>query len=342
MLVAGTMTFRLEGAWGTQMNRKAMVLATFLSVTAAGYAGAADIVTKAVPMSAAPAPFFLFSDTQLSYWHEFSGAEPGVGRPIQKEIGTMTHVDAWKYGTNFANIDFLKSDRHDPATPWGGMGFPIPPGGIGDGAMEVYALYRGTLSFNALSGSKAFSIGPLKDVGFYFGGDVNTKNTAFAPQKDLLVGGLQFAFDVPGYFNVAVALHKEWNHNGIVPQLQATGVGCPGACAENVSFNPTVVFEVQYMQPLTFTGLPLRLSGFTNVVLPKGRDGFGNQTKSEILTDNRLTLDIGKLAMNKANWIDLFGGYRYWENKFGGDHALDGTGGGTESTWYVGMAWHAL
>jgi hypothetical protein len=46
------------------------------------------------------------------------------------------------------------------------------------------------------------------------------------------------AFDVPGFFNVAVALHKEWNHNGIVPQLVAIGVGCPGACAENVSFRP--------------------------------------------------------------------------------------------------------
>lgn len=321
------------------MNLKPTLLAAVLATTVAGYAKGADIITKAVPI-AAPPPFFLFMDTQISYWHEFSGAEPGVGKPIHKDIVTVTHFDVWKYGTNFANIDFLKSDRHDPAAPWGGVGFPIPAGGIGQGALEVYALYRGTLSWNALSGSKAFSFGPVKDIGFYYGVDTNTKNTAFAPQKNLVVAGLQVAFAVPGYFNVAVALHKEWNHNGIVPQLQAIGVGCPGACAENVSFNPTVVFEAQYMQPLGFTGLPLRFSGFTNVVLPKGNDGFGTPTKTELLTDNRLTLDVGKLAANKPDLVDLFAGYRYWKNKFGGDSGLDATGGGTESTVYVGMALH--
>ena len=324
------------------MKKTSCILGTLLLAMLAGSAAAADIVTKAQPIAPAPEKFFMFSDTALSYWHEFSGAEPGVGKPISKEIGTITHFDVWKYGTNFVNIDFLKSDNHDPAAPWGGVGFPIPAGGIGQGAFEVYALYRGTLGFNEIFDTKAFKFGPVKDLAFYFGGDVNTKNTAFAPQKDLIVGGLQVQFDVPGYFNVAVALHKEWNHNGIVPQLVAIGVPCPGACAENVNFRPTAVFEAQYMQPLGFTGLPLRFSGFTNVVLPKGNDGFGNKTKTELLTDNRLTLDVGKLAANKPNWIDLFGGYRYWQNKFGGDHTLDATGGGIESTWYVGIAWHAL
>jgi hypothetical protein len=324
------------------MNKTSCILGTLLAAMLTGSAAAADIVTKAQPIAPAPEKFFMFSDTTLSYWHEFSGAEPGVGKPISKDIGTITHFDVWKYGTNFVNIDFLKSDNHDPAAPWGGVGFPIPAGGVGQGAFEVYALYRGTLGFNEIFDTKAFKFGPVKDLAFYFGGDVNTKNTAFAPQKDLIVAGLQVQFDVPGYFNVAVMAGKEWNHNGIVPQLVAIGVPCPGACAENVSFRPTAIFESQYMQPLGFTGLPLRFSGFTNVVLPKGNDGFGNKTKTELLTDNRLTLDVGKLAANKPNWIDLFGGYRYWQNKFGGDHDLDATGGGTESTFYVGIAWHAL
>ena len=317
------------------MNCRSCLLATVLATTVTGYAGAADIVTKAPPP--APASFFIFSDTTLSYWHEFSGAEPGVGRPINKDIGTITHFDIWKYGSNFVNIDFLKSDNHDPSAPWGGPGFAIPPGGIGDGAFEVYALYRGTLGFNEIFGTTAFKFGPVKDIAFYFGGDVNTKNTAFAPQKRDIVAGLQVQFDVPGYFNVAVNYYKEWNHNGIVPLI-----GFPAGMTESVNFKGTLEFEVQYMQPLAFTGLPLRFSGFTNVVLPKGIDGFGNQTKTEVLSDNRLTLDIGKLAMNKANWVDLFGGYRYWVNKFGNDHHLDATGGSLERTWYVGIAWHAL
>ncbi len=323
------------------MTCKQILLATVFASVAVGSASAADIITKAPPV-VAPPPFFYFSDTTISYWHEFSAAEPAVGKPINKDIVTITHVDAWKYGTNFVNIDFLKSDNHDPSNPWGGIGFPIPAAGIGDGALEMYGLYRGTWGWNELFGTKAFHVGPLKDISFYFGGDLNTKNTAFAPQKRDVVAGLQFAFDVPGYFNVAVNYYKEWNHNGIVPELQAIGVGCPGACNESVEFKGTLEFEMQYMQPLAFTGLPLRVSGFTNVVLPKGNDGFGTPTKTELLTDNRLTLDVGKLAANKPNWIDLFGGYRYWQNKFGNDHTLDATGGSTESTFYVGLAWHAL
>jgi hypothetical protein len=319
------------------MNVKSAVIAGVLALASVNGAAAADLVTKAPPAKA-PLPFFIFADTQLSYWHEFSGAEPGVGRPIQKDILTITHFDVWKYGTNFVNIDFLKSDKHDPAAPWGGIGFPIPASGIGDGAAEVYGLFRSTVSFNSLSGGKAFTFGPVKDVSFYYGADANTKNTAFAPQKRDVVAGLQLAFNVPGYFNVAANYYKEWNHNGIVPQL-----GSPAGMRENVEFKGTLEFETQYMQPLSFLGgVPLRFSGFTNVVLPKGNDGFGTPTKTELLTDNRLTLDVGKLVADKANWIDLFVGYRYWQNKFGNDHNLDATRGSTESTAYVGLAWHAL
>jgi nucleoside-specific outer membrane channel protein Tsx len=307
------------------MNFKPYLLATALISMAAGSASAADIITKAPPM--APVPFFLFMDTQISYWHEFRASEPGVGTNIQKDIVTITHFDVWRMGTNFVNIDFLKSDTNDPSAP-GVIG-------RGDGAFEVYALYRGTLGFNEIFGTKAFTFGPVKDIAFYFGGDANTKNTTFAPQKRDVVAGLQVQFAVPGYFNVAVNYYKEWNHNGIVPVI-----GFPPGTAENVEFKGTLEFEAQYMQPLGFTGLPLRFSGFTNVVLPKGVDGFGLQTKTELLTDNRLTLDIGKLAMNKGDLVDAFVGYRYWQNKFGNDHTIPANFSSTESTWYLGMALH--
>jgi hypothetical protein len=322
---------------GIKVHAKTVLMAMTVAASNTGYAGAANLPTKAPP--AAPPPFFIVNDTQLSYWHEFSSAEPSVGKPVQKETGTIVHFDVWKYGTNFVNIDFIKSNNHDPAAPWGGPGFPIPAAGIGDGAFEVYGLFRSTLSFNALTGSRSFTFGPVKDISLYYGADVNTKNTAFAPQKRLVVGGLQVAFDVPGYFNVAVAVHKEKNHNGIVPLL-----GFPSGMNENYDLNATATVETMYMQPLAplLGGIPLRFSGFTNVVAPKGKDGFGNQTKTEILSDNRLTLDLGVLAANKPNWIDLFGGWRYWQNKFGNDHKLDVTGGTTESTAYIGLAWHAL
>src|SRR5437868_6437115 len=104
------------------MKFKSAILAAALTMTVTGYAGAADIVTKA-PIKPIDPPFFLLSDWQISYWHEFNGAEPAVGRKIQKDIVTLTHFDVWRYGTNFVNIDFLKSSNKDPAAPWGGVGF---------------------------------------------------------------------------------------------------------------------------------------------------------------------------------------------------------------------------
>ena len=117
---------------------------------------------------------------------------------------------------------------------------------------------------------------------------------------------------MPGYLNVAAAFYKEWNHNGIV-ELQ----GAPPGTSTYVDYAATVAFEAQYMQPLTFTDIPLKFSGNTNVTMPKGSDGFGHQTITELLTDNRLTLDLGTLVADKPNLFDVFVGYRYWLNKLG-------------------------
>ena len=48
----------------------------------------------------------------------------------------------------------------------------------------------------------------------------------------------------------------------------------------------------------------VRFSGYTNIVTPKGKDGFNVQTKTEVLSDNRLTLDVGKIAFNVHPAID--------------------------------------
>jgi hypothetical protein len=310
-------------------------MGAFLASVACQTTYAQEQPTTPVPTKAS---FFDFSDTQLQYWHEFNGAEPSIANPVTKNIFSIVHNDAWQYGTNFLELDFLLSDQNDPQAPWGGPSFPIPPGGINPGAFEFYGVYRGTLSFNQLTKTETFRLGPINDLSFYFGGDFNTKNTAFYPQKRSFVTGLQLSFDVPGYLNVAAMLYKEWNHNGIVPLL-----GNPPGTTEYVDFSPTAAFEAQYMQPLSFTGVPLRFSGFTNVVLPKGNDGFGVATVTELLTDNRLTLDFGKLVADRPNLVDIFVGYRYWLNKFG-NNPYPPSGppvpGTLESTFYLGVAWH--
>lgn len=286
-----------------------------LAAAFASQAGAADLAAKK-KAAAAPAPYFLFADTTISYRFETRANEPGSVHNVQKNVGSLTHFNVTKWGTNFVNIDFLKSNHFDPAK-----------GTNADGAFEVYGLYRGTLSGNYVAGNKAFSNGLIKDVSLAFGGDLNTKNTSFAPRKRLLVGGAQVDFNVPGMLNVAVLAGKEWNHCG------------ESYCTDhNPEFNTNAHIEVNYMQPLAFTGLPLKFSGFTNFVTPKGKDGTGAKTKTEILSDNRLTLDFGKVIGYQANKIDTFVGYRHWLNKFGNNHSS--LAGSVENQIYVGTAVH--
>jgi hypothetical protein len=58
-----------------------------------------------------------------------------------------------------------------------------------------------------------------------------------------------------------------------------------------------------------------------------------------------LTLDIGKLFLDKPHVYDGFVGYRYWLNKYGNNDDVATNGilqGMKEETSYAGVAWHAL
>ena len=166
--------------------------------------------------------------------------------------------------------------------------------------MELYGIYRGTLSGNALTHSKIFAIDPVvKDISLGFGGDIEAENNKFSPNKRALVFGPQISFNVQGFLTFQANVYHEWNHNGLTaaggPLAAFAPLGQTNFNPANgeISFRTTAEFEVAYLQPLTFTGLPLSLSGFGNVILPKGKDGFGNNTRTEFLTSHRLTLDVG-------------------------------------------------
>lgn len=321
----------------------ATLVVPFLMVGAA-YAADLDTTKKAdaPAASAKEAPFFLFADTQVSFRYQFPTAEPGVQvvdangrfhtRGIPKEILNIAHADAWAYGTNFFSLDILKSGSQDPS------GTTNPAFSQGNyGATEAYGLYRGTLSLNALTGTKAFAIpGIIKDVSLEYGFDANSKNTAFGPKKRDVVGGLEFSVDVPaGFLNVTVNAYKEWNRNGF--NLQPD---------RDVSFNVVPEFEIVYSFPLTFTGLPLKLAGFNNIVLPKGRGiqdvsafAFNPQTGLEFLSRTNLVLDLGQLVYNQANKVDVFVGFQYWLNKFGNVERYNFKGT-EEKSFLAGFAFH--
>jgi len=285
------------------------------------------LIAAAMLLAAGQAHAFIFSDNSVALTYGPTYKEPGIpqnktnhGTDISKFTVTLQHFDVWKYGTNFINIDALFSNGHDPANSIGPATSSTP------GAVEVYALWRNNFSGNALTGSNMFTIGPIKDVRVEIGGDFNTKNTAFAPEKKLIVFGPNIAFDVPGFLNVGFHVAHEWNNNGIVGKA--------------VSFDPTFEMEIVWMQPLSFTGLPLKFDGFFNLVAPKGKDGFGLQTATEILTQPRLVLDAGKLIMDKPNVLDFYVGFQYWLNKFGNDHTLPGNSGSVAETVFTGIAFH--
>ena len=48
-------------------------------------------------------------------YEPFDNNADGSRKDIKKGIIALTHVDGYKYGTNFFNVDFLASDHNDPS-----------------------------------------------------------------------------------------------------------------------------------------------------------------------------------------------------------------------------------
>lgn len=298
-----------------------------------------------------------------------------------KDVYSFTHFDAWAYGTNFFTISLFKSGSNDPASPCtlpGGIQFagfagPVTPANCA-GATEIYGLIRSTFGLNQIFNTKAFSIGPLHDISIEVGADANTENNYLAPAKRDFVAGLQFAFDLPykGFFNVAPLAYKEINHNGFdqcgspfAPPLG--GAAIPGvSCLNNgnTNYRTTWAVEINYYMDLGF--LPpgmdyFSVSGRAAWYGPKGDSNslpalsgpgrFSTATVTEFNSEPiRLTFDASKAfyGAKYAHYVDVWVAYRYWQNKFGLDHAatpgvctIAATGASTnsctESSLYTGV-----
>jgi hypothetical protein len=348
------MTYR-----NTTIKRAALSLATFLTFASTGVANAADVpVANASDSPAPPAkakpvpdvPFFLVNDNRLTYSYQFTATDPGaftiqpngtVNGSTAKNVYSFTHFDVWAYGTNFLNIDMLKSDHNDPASPCQPNGtLPFGSPGVCAGVTEFYGIERSTFGWNELLDTKLFKMGPLRDISFEVGADFGTANSYFAPTTNNIVGGLQFAFDLPykGYFNVAplavgaIASHKSFLQCGLYSP------GTPGVtCLEdgNRVFPVTWRIETNYYMDLGFLPESMRyfaISGRVSVTGEKGdsntlpaTSGVGrlsNASKTELNSEPiRLTFDAGKafIGPKYSHFVDIWVAYRYWQNKFGLD-----------------------
>ena len=315
----------------------------------ANLASAADLPVKA-PKPAADLPFFLVIDDRVTYSYIFSGTDPGVFsvRPdgsingkTAKQVYSFTHFDIWAYGQNFFTISMYKSDHNDPASPCSNVGVTITGApATCAGATEIYGLFRSTFGWNQIFNTKAFSMGPLNNISFEVGMDANTENNFLAPAKRDVVAGLQFEFNLPykGYINVSPLMYYEFSNHNAFDQCGLFGPGVPGVTCltdGNTKFNPTWAVEVNYYMDLGF--LPENMQYFSI----SGRAGwYGKKgTENEPMAFNpvtnvstavelnsepiRLTFDASKALWGPkySHFVDVWVAYRYWQNKFGLDHA---------------------
>ncbi|SRR5260221_7266502 len=355
----------------------AVVAGVFLAACcASGRALAADEAppsVKAKPI--ADVPFFLVNDNRITYSYIFQGTngthtlrpDGSVDGKTARSVYSFTHFDSWAYGTNLFSLSVLKSDHNDPASPCGAPGVAITSGGCA-GETNIYGFVRSTFGFNEMFNTKAFTMGPLRNVSLEVGADVGASNTFFASAKRAFVAGLQFAFDLPykGYFNVAPMAYKELNHNTFA-QCGLFGSGVPGVTCladGNVDYQTTWAVETNYYMDLGFLPTNLQyfsISGRAAWYGPKGDanglpalSGVGRlstATKTTFESEPiRLTFDASKAFMgNKySHFVDVWVSYRYYQNRFGLDHdampgvcTLAATGASTnactESSLYSGV-----
>src|ERR1700710_3023565 len=280
------------------------------------------LLAAALALTAGQARAQNFSDTSMGIRESFFDANPGGekgSRNVNKTIVNVGHFDVWDYGSNFFNADVLFSNANEPAANSSG------------GSTEFYGLYRGQFSPDKIFGLNT-AIGPFSAINFEIGGDAETENSAFGPNKKLLIAGPNFHVNMPaGFFDIGVHISKEWNHNGFS--------SCPKSCGKGgpIDFDPAPEFEFVWLYPLGFTGLPLDFRGFMNIVLPKGKDGFGNHTYTEILARPQLQLDVGKMLFNKSHKPDVYLAVEFWHHKFGNSSSVSGS---DQIAPTIGMEYH--
>jgi hypothetical protein len=322
------------------MFSRIVTLAAILAAAAVGAASAADLPAKAAKAAPPPPPFFFVNDNSVSYHYEFTATNPGAGK-TPKNVVSFTHFDVWAYGTNFFNVDWLKATNGNgppngaPAAPCDLTGTSVCPG-----YTEIYGFFRSTLGWNELFNTKAFAVGPMQDISFMIGADLNTDNTTLGSAKRSIEGGIKFSFGMPynGLLNLTPNIYKEWQHDGFA----ALGAINPSG---NVDFRTTWGFEYLYVQPLGFLppSIPLTFTAFGTVHGPKGcgetcNPGPGLVRTTEWYSQENLDLDVGKMLLSKPGMYHLWVGYRYWLNKFGisPNQPFGPFVATKESTWLLG------
>ena len=258
-----------------------------------------------------------WSDTSIGYRYGNNFSEPYTASGISKSIINLEHVDGYKYGTNFFNIDMLISDSKDPA---GG-----DPGATG--AQEAYVVYRHMLDLGKVSG-KSLAIGPIRGFGLTAGFDWNTKNDEYASKKQMLVIGPTIMVDVPGFLNISVLALRESNAPGSIPRYY---------------YDTHTALDVAWGIPIASTGLSFE--GYADYIGAKGLNEYGGATAPETHVDAKLMYDVSPFVGAAKKTFKVGFEYELWVNKFGnpstgGSGSFAGAPYATASTPMIRAEYH--
>jgi hypothetical protein len=241
-----------------------------------------------------------WSDTSIGYRTGSKFAEPFGSNDIKKDIVNLTHVSGYKYGSNFFNVDLLLSDSKDPSAI-----------GSGNGAQEVYIVYRNTVDLAKVGGPDIKFAG-VRGSGLTVGFDANAKtDVGYNSKKRMFVAGPTIFVDVPGFLNVSLLVLKESN--------QPTG----WSFFSNSTFSvPRYSYKTHPMLTAAWgiglsQSLPLSFEGFANFISSKGANEFGGATAPETNIDAQVMLDVGAVSGGAKGVFKVGIEYQYWKNKFG-------------------------
>lgn len=261
-----------------------------------------------------------WSDTSIGYRYGSQFAEPFNTQDISKNIINLTHASGYKYGSNFLNVDMLLSDKKDPSSA-----------NSGDGAHEVYVVYRHTLDMGKVTGTP-FKLGPLRGWGLTAGFDLNTKTDAgYNSKKRMLVAGPTVMFDVPGFLNASVMLLRESN----APYSTFSGVATP-----RYTYKTHAMLNLAWGIPFNLGPVPLSFEGFFNYIAAKGKNEFGGPTAPETNFDAQIMYDLSSAIGAGKNTFKLGVEYQYWRNKFGNPHTGPAGDGAFAKTPMIRAEYH--
>jgi nucleoside-specific outer membrane channel protein Tsx len=246
-----------------------------------------------------------WSDTSVNYRYiakesGFIVDAAGNKVDVAKHIVSLEHISGFKYGSNYFNVDILKSDSNDPAN------------NSTVGAQEVFAIYRNNLNLSSLTGN-SMKFGAVKDIAITTGFNAGSKNNENAAQPLAFLIGPTVQFALPsGFLNLGLQAYKETNNSAFAGGKQNFDVAAQLNVVWGIPFN---------------AGVPANFKGFMSVTGPKGTGkGTGIETTTETLLDALVMFDVGSLSGKKDTFYAGVG-YRYWNNKFGNDEKAAGFAG---------------